>query len=84
MIGTLGAQILDQALEHAHVVQPFAPALPVDEAHDALEPQIGEAGHGRRAQMRIGDMRNDEAHALGALLGDPPRRGGLEPLTGRK
>ena len=62
MIGTLGAQILDQALEHAHVVEPFAPPLPIDEAHDALKPQIGEARHGRRAQMRIGDMRNDEAH----------------------
>src|SRR5271154_4396936 len=70
MIGTLGAQILDQALEDAHVVEPFAPPLPIDEPHDALEPQIGEARHGRRAQMRIGDMRNDEAHSSGA----PSRR----------
>ena len=62
VIGALGAQVRDQALQKRHVVEPFAPALPVDESHDPLETQIGEARHGRRAQVRVGDMRDGEAH----------------------
>jgi hypothetical protein len=49
MVRALRAQILDQALQERHVVEPFTPPLPVDEPHDALEPQIREARHGRRA-----------------------------------
>src|ERR1700722_7223915 len=62
MIRALRAQILDQALQERHVVEPFTPPLPVDEPHDALEPQIGEARHGRGAQVRVGDAGESEAH----------------------
>ena len=63
MVRALCAQILDEAGEDAHVVQPLAAALPVDVAHEALEAKIGEARQWRGRKMRIGDMRDREAHA---------------------
>ena len=62
MIGALRAQIRDEPRQQGHVVEPLASPLPVDEPHDALQPQIGEAGHRRGAQVRVGDVRDRKAH----------------------
>jgi hypothetical protein len=78
VIGALGPQVHDQALEHRHVVEPFAPALPVDVAHEALEPEVRAEGRRRGRQMRVGDVRDREAHGppgQGTCVGGPP------PLT---
>ncbi len=76
VVGALLPQILDEAREQSHVVQPLAAALPVDVAHEALEAEVGEAGEGRRTKMRVCDMRDREAHARPGSYGAAP------PFTG--
>ena len=78
VVGTLGAQVLDEAGEQRHVVEPLAPALPVDVAHEALEAEIGEAGQRGGRKVRVGDMRDGEDHGRPVLQA----RGGAPPLTG--
>ena len=67
MVGLLGAHVGDQTGERRHVAEAFAPALPVDVAHEALEPHLVEARPRQRPEMDVGEMGDGEAHRRAVL-----------------
>ena len=71
VIGRMGAQVGDDAGERLHVVDALARALPVDPAEESLQPQFAPGRKRRRAQMRVGEMRDRETH-------------GAQPYSGRE
>ena len=60
--GLWAAHVGDQPGERRHVARAFALALPVDVAHEPLEPHLVEARQRHGPEMDIGEMGDGEAH----------------------
>ena len=74
MIGPLRWNVGDQRVEHAHVVDAGAAALPVDPAGQPLAREIARARPRQGAEMQVGQMGEQEGHVWLLPSFDAPRK----------